>query len=304
MAEKSADLMVKAIRAIRKSRPLIFYISKGGNDMVKVKAGGIVLGGLAAYLLLSKGINMIGGAVRNICAAREWKNYYKYGKDGDMVPPGYSVHTEKSDGTKEDSNRNGTAAPKQPNQSSAGEALGRAVGDAILKMINDTFGTPKEAEGASEGQTEASESQFDCPRDCLKCTLKPEEDSKCPHASLRPNHGIITQWSSDGKPIAGCYPFSKEKDAEWRIYDAKYKDTEKPTQSTDEDNIVHIPIDSVTVNGKDPGDPDGLNRQDGDTDGDDLDPHVVNIYSDPDIVKMVQEAAEKMNTVIDKPKED
>ena len=300
MAGKSADLAVKAFRAIRKGRPLIFDISKGENNMVKVKAGGIVLGGLAAYLLVSKGLNMVGGAVCNICESRKWKNYYKYGKEGNMVPPGYSMHTHENENGETVEVNDGKQPVKQPQEASktsTGEALGRAVGEAITKMINDTFGTPKAAEGASEGDLEASEEQYTCPQDCDHCNMP-----KCSHEHLK-NGGKITSWDDNGRPMSGHYPWDKGEELNWWVgvfgdTHSVVEDTGKDTQSTDGDKIVHMPIDSVLVNGKDPGDPDGSNHKDGDFDGD---PQIVaNLRMDPDLINKINEEVKRMN----QPKED
>ena len=126
--------------------------------MVKAKVGGIVLGGLAAYLILSKGLNVVNNCVRNICVAREWKNYYRYGKEGNMVPPGYQMHTHTTEngdnvqvGTpeaikQEEAKQNGNASQKP---------LGATIGEAIVKVINEVFPSDKKSEEASEGQEKA-----------------------------------------------------------------------------------------------------------------------------------------------------
>ena len=126
--------------------------------MVKAKVGGIVLGGLAAYLLLSKGLNVVNNCVRNMCVAHEWKNYYKYGKEGNMVPPGYQMHTHTTEngdnvqvGTpeaikQEEAKQNGNASQKP---------LGATIGEAIVKVINEVFPSGKKSEEASEGQEKA-----------------------------------------------------------------------------------------------------------------------------------------------------
>ena len=260
--------------------------------MVKVKAGGIVLGGLAAYLLISKGMNVVGGAVRNICESRKWKNYYKYGKEGNMVPPGYSMHTHENEQGETVEVNDGKQPVKQPqeaNKTSTGEAVGRAISDAILKMINDTFGTPKAAEGASEGDLEVSEGLKQCPQDCDNCQIE-----KCPYEGLKYG-GKITSWDDNGRPVAGRYPWEKGEELHWFVdkQGAAHsvvedvdvtEDSGKMSQSTD-DNIVQIPID-----------------RNGDVDGDV--PDIVRLNSDPEIIRMAREAVEKNNSVIDKLKED
>jgi hypothetical protein len=275
--------------------------------MVKVKAGGIVLGGLAAYLIISKGMNVVGGAVRNICESRKWKNYYKYGKEGNMVPPGYSMHTHENENGDTVEVNDGKQPVKQPQESgktSTGEALGRAVSDAILKMINDTFGAPKAAEGASEGEIEASEKPFACPRDCDNCSV-----TKCPHEHLK-NGGKITEWSEDGRPIGGCYPWDEGEELHWfvdkqgaahSVVEDISEETGKMEQGTD-DNIVQLHVDDILVNGKDPGDPDRLNRKDGDYDGDISDDD--RLRSDPGLIKMAKKIAEKTHATLNQLEEE
>ena len=288
MAGKSAETVVDILgRVAHMSCPVLFDITKGDVSMVKVKAGGIVLGGLAAYLIISKGMNVVGGAVRNICESRKWKNYYKYGKEGNMVPPGYSMHThenENGDTVEVNDGKQPVKQPQEVGKTSTGEALGRAVSDAILKMINDTFGAPKAAEGASEGDLEASEKPFACPRDCDNCSV-----SKCPHEHLK-NGGKITSWDDNGRPMSGCYPWDKGEELNWWVSD---DGTNKAVvEDTVEGNLVHLRVEDIQVNDVDPGD------YDGDIPDDDR------LKSDPEIIRMAKEAIEKNNSVIDKTKED
>ena len=135
--------------------------------MVKMKAGGIVLGGIAAYLILSKGIGAMERCVRNICVAREWNNYYKYGKDGNMMPPGYASHVRQINDNEErvtESPGQIEANKKQAQQNASNKGVGAQFAEAIVKAISDVFGGGKEPEEASEGQTEASEEDI-CPEE-------------------------------------------------------------------------------------------------------------------------------------------
>ncbi len=132
--------------------------------MVKMKAGGIVLGGIAAYLILSKGIGAVERGIRNICVAHEWKNYYKYGKEGNMVPPGYQMHTHTTENG--DNVQVGTPeAIKQEENKQKGDTsqkpLGATIGEAIAKVINEVFTTDKKAEEASEGPGEPCKEYYD-----------------------------------------------------------------------------------------------------------------------------------------------
>lgn len=81
-----------------------------------------------------------------------------------MVPPGYQMHTRTTGngenvevGTpeaikQEEAKQNGTASQKP---------LGAAIGEAIVKVINEVFCGEKKAEGASEGQGEPCEEYYD-----------------------------------------------------------------------------------------------------------------------------------------------
>lgn len=167
-----------------------------GTPMIKAKVGGIVLGGLAGYLILSKGINMIERCVKHVCTAKEWKNYYKFGKEGNMVPPGYSMTTGK-DGT--EAGEDGSVSPKNSN-----------IGESIGQMISDAFNGYKAAKEASEGQEKASDEDI-CPENCSDCKVE-----KCPYANLK-NDGEITEWNEKHEPVAGRYSWNKEEDLHWEV---------------------------------------------------------------------------------------
>ena len=196
--------------------------------MVKAKVGGIVLGGLAAYLILSKGLNVVNNCVPNMCVAHERKNYYKYGKEGNMVPPGYQMHTHTTEngdnvqvGTpeaikQEEAKQNGSASQKP---------LGATIGEAIVKVINEVFSTDKKAEEASENDI--------CPECCTDCKVE-----KCPYEDLKQG-GIITEWR-DHKPVAGKYTY--EGSEEPRV-DC---DEDKNNKTEEVDNIVDIGINQST----------------------------------------------------------
>ena len=138
--------------------------------MIKAKAGGIVLGGLAAYLILSKGIGAAERGIRNICVAHEWKNYYKYGsKDGNMVPPGYTMHTRKD----ADGNNVDTGTPeaiRRANSDTSNKSVGVQITEAIFKAVSDVFDKEKRKKEASEGQETVSEED-----DCEKSVATEEE---------------------------------------------------------------------------------------------------------------------------------
>ena len=178
-----------------------------GTPMIKAKVGGIVLGGLAGYLILSKGINMIERCVKHVCTAKEWKNYYKFGKEGNMVPPGYSVTTGK-DGT--EANKDGSVSPKNSN-----------FGESIGQMISDAFNGYKAAKEASEGQKKASDEDV-CPENCVECKVE-----KCPYAHLK-NDGIITEWNEKHEPVAGRYSWTDDRVLCWEVNEKATEDNDTP----------------------------------------------------------------------------
>lgn len=145
--------------------------------MVKGKIAGIAFGGLAGYLLISKGFNLIRGCVKDICTAAEWKAYYK-DKEGLHVAPGYCQYTRKIDDEHELVIEKKDSRVKTEGEESASlNGLKGSLSDAIAKAIDDWIGSRKKTEEASEGETEASED------------------------------GVVSEYDENGKPIAGRYPF-------------------------------------------------------------------------------------------------
>lgn len=207
-----------------KEGKLLRNVMKGEINMVKLKTGGIILGGLAGYLILSKGLNVVSGMVKNVCNAREWKHYYKYGKDGNMCPPGYYKHTTtKGDGTevefgtqeamKRDREQEHKDASKTPSDGNFGASFAKAIVDAISDSVKGF----KASQEAKEGDSEADlkEEKVYCPHDCVNCII-PQD--KCPHASCKPEGGVITEWNGD-EPVAGRYPWTKDgmTQCEWSL---------------------------------------------------------------------------------------
>lgn len=180
--------------------------------MIKTKIGGIVLGGLAGYLILVKGIGAMERGIRNICVAQQWKNYYKYGKEGNMVPPGYSMHRSR-DGESDTTHSEDVEPIKKSKSNSSNNATGAKIAEAIAKVISDAFGVDKAAEEAKKDDLEASESDI-CPECCTDCKVE-----KCPYENLKYD-GKITEWKNH-KPAAGRYPWLEGQELEWKINDIK-----------------------------------------------------------------------------------
>ena len=53
-------------------------------------ASGIALGGIVGFYLVNKALNFAKQSITEIAEASKWRAYYKHGRDGKMIPPGYS----------------------------------------------------------------------------------------------------------------------------------------------------------------------------------------------------------------------
>lgn len=134
--------------------------------MVTLKASGIMLTGIGAFILLNKAMNIVDHSVSKICESNRWKNYYKsFWKGGvqaeQPVAPGYSrtsyptAETAVVDDPK--GNDHAEDGKKKANSNSIGEAI-KAFCDAVLDGMKAKTDKDAEApENGSEGQTEASE---------------------------------------------------------------------------------------------------------------------------------------------------
>ena len=128
--------------------------------MLHGRIGTIALGGLAAYLLINKAMNMVGHTVDKVCDASKWRSYYRNSKGGAyVVAPGYSSYTRPVGNDQEwvvEKNPDRKPAPKKDGSE---PSLGAAIAEAVLKAINDKLKGTEAPEGASEGETEASEEE-------------------------------------------------------------------------------------------------------------------------------------------------
>lgn len=174
-AGKSAKDITKLLwAALKKSRPFIFEAG-GEKVMIKAKVGGIILGGLAGYLILNKGLNTVSRCVQNVCSASKWKNYYKYGKDKNMDPPERYVQYVSSNKTCQDSSKEtDNTANNGEKKDASKKPFGTILAEAVVNAINDTFDLGKAPEGAFKGQTEASGE--DCDANAKAEDLSQEDD--------------------------------------------------------------------------------------------------------------------------------
>lgn len=125
--------------------------------MVKGKVAGVVFGGLAGYLLIVKGLNVLHACVKDICTAAEWKAYYK-DKEGLHVAPGYQQYTRKINDDEElVVEKADSRVRKAGNEDASLNDLKASLSSAISKSIDAWLNGRKGQEEASEGETEASE---------------------------------------------------------------------------------------------------------------------------------------------------
>lgn len=121
--------------------------------MNTLKTGGIMLTGLGAFLILSKAIGAAERAACKFADALAWRSYYKCNRK-DPIPPHYS----RTSSTTDDTEGLNDEVPNQPKEDNPDvERAGKAVGDAIVKSINNLFKTPEAEKEAVEGDLDASE---------------------------------------------------------------------------------------------------------------------------------------------------
>lgn len=136
--------------------------------MIKMKAGGMILTGVAAFLVANKAVSSMGLAVTNACEAAKWRGYYKCwskGKaEGEPVPPGYSktVRPDKADYEvvfdpegKDHTRDNAPEEPQKPVNTDTVKAVCETVKAVAEKVINELSVRRNAPEGAKEAQTEA-----------------------------------------------------------------------------------------------------------------------------------------------------
>lgn len=126
--------------------------------MLHGRIGTLAVGGLAAYLLINKAMNIVGHSIDKICDAGKWKAYYKYSVNGVYtVAPGYSSFVRPVDEKQE------FVVAKDPERKNSEKTersetgLGASVVEAVLKAIKDKLDGAEAPEEAVEGETEASE---------------------------------------------------------------------------------------------------------------------------------------------------
>lgn len=125
--------------------------------MIKLKVGGVILTGLAAWILVNKAINTIDNSVNKMCESSKWKSYYKCwskGKiDGDPIPPGYSRTSPVTSEVDEN-------AVTQDSNEAAAKAAVDLIKEGLSKLKVTITKPSDKQEEASEGQETASENDI------------------------------------------------------------------------------------------------------------------------------------------------
>lgn len=140
--------------------------------MIKLKVGGMILTGFAAFLVAEKALGTVSQAVIGCCEASKWKGYYKCWSKGqakgDPVPPGYSMTSrpDKADyevvydpSGKDHQHDNEPKEEGKRDHSEAVKTVCEAVKTVAEKAIDSLSKRSDEPREASEGQTEAYEDE-------------------------------------------------------------------------------------------------------------------------------------------------
>lgn len=117
--------------------------------MTRMKIGGMVLTGVGAYLIISKGISAVRGMIRDVSEAVKWKAYYNC-KRPDPLAPGYERVSDckvtKDGGT-----------PPKPEKTPSSETLGDAVSDVVRRAVDNLFDRREAQEEAVKDEAAPSE---------------------------------------------------------------------------------------------------------------------------------------------------
>lgn len=138
--------------------------------MIKLKVGGMILTGFAAFLVTGKALEAVNQAVVGCCEASKWKGYYrcwsKGQAKGEPVPPGYSMTT-RPDGAdyevvydpsgKDHQHDNEPKEEGKRDHSDTVKTVCEAMKTVAEKAIDTFTKRPDEPEEAKEGDSEASE---------------------------------------------------------------------------------------------------------------------------------------------------
>jgi hypothetical protein len=125
------------------------------DNMLQMKMGGLVLTGIGAYLIISKGIGLIDRTVCKITEAQKWKAYYKAcaeNRDGmnKILPPHYEQTYTYPSGEKENIKPEGCDPEKEAKKEASQEALKGTIKNVIDKAVDTIFEARKDAKNSLE----------------------------------------------------------------------------------------------------------------------------------------------------------
>lgn len=152
--------------------------------MLHGRIGTLALGGLAAYLLINKAMNMVGHTVDKVCDASKWRSYYRNSKGGAyVVAPGYSSFTRPVGNDQEWVVEKNPEKKPEPKKDASGTNLGASIAEGILKVIKDKLDGVKAPEEGIEGDSEPSEEDIcgDSDEEPSSGRYKWGKDSDKPH---------------------------------------------------------------------------------------------------------------------------
>ena len=115
--------------------------------MTQMKLGGVMITGVAAFLLINKGLNLIRDSVIDISDAIKWRAYYKCKRENPIAP-----HYERRVEADNIANDDGGNPPKNDISDATAERFGKTLTGAITKTIDNLFG---DGEGAKTADKEA-----------------------------------------------------------------------------------------------------------------------------------------------------
>ena len=127
--------------------------------MMQMKWGGMVLTGIAAFLIVNKIINAVRGSVRDVADASRWKAYYACKRE-DPLAPGYERVTQFKQGN-------------QASEEASSEPFKDTVNAVAKKAIDNLFKPSDTASRASKGGLDG-----DLDGDGIVVITKPEENAQ------------------------------------------------------------------------------------------------------------------------------
>lgn len=163
--------------------------------MLHGRIGTLALGGLAAYLLINKAMNMVGHTVDKVCDASKWRSYYRNSKGGAyVVAPGYSSYTRPVGNDQEWVVEKNPERKPEPKKDASETSLGASIAEGILKVIKDKLDGVKAPEEGTEPSYEG------------------EVETKSPHEGEETASESDICVDPDEEPSSGRYKWEKDSD--------------------------------------------------------------------------------------------